>query len=180
MFIKISNKEIIWFLVASPTCSAASHGNLAHFNGVPTSWTQYSYNVTANTTLHTIMFGFTVDGSTQRVWFLDDVSIVDVADPNTQLLQNPSFDDSTTALTGWTQYCINTCPSGSINAGQIASGSSCTSNNCYVDHCYGGGAFDLLSQSFPTVIGHIYTISFWIIDYGTGPNGATNAYLDIY
>jgi hypothetical protein len=126
------------------------------------------------------MFGFVSDVSGQRLWFLDDVSIVDVLTPSIQLLQNPSFDNSTSALTGWTQYCTSTCPSGSTNAGKVATGSNCTSTNCYMDHCYGGAAIDFLSQTISTTIGHVYTISFWIIDYGTGPNGATKAYVDLY
>jgi hypothetical protein len=54
-----------------------------------------------------------------------------------------------------------------------------------MDYCYGGGppnpaGVDFLSQTFPTTIGHVYTISFWIRGYGTGPNMATNAYADFY
>jgi len=126
------------------------------------------------------MFGFVGDGSGLRYWFLDNVSIVDVTAPSIQLLQNPSFENSTTTLTGWTQYCTSTCLFGSINAGQVTTGLNCMSNNCYVDHCYGGSAIDFLSQTFSANIGHVYTISFWIIDYGIGLNGATKAYVDIY
>jgi hypothetical protein len=126
------------------------------------------------------MFGFMGDGSGQRIWFLDDVSVVDIIAPSNQLLQNPSFDNSTTALTGWTQYCTSTCTGGSSTGGQVATGVNCTSTNCYMDHCYGGSNIDFLSQSFSTTIGHVYTISFWIIDFGSGPNGATRAYFDNY
>jgi hypothetical protein len=129
------------------------------------------------------MFGFTCDpggGNPTRYWFLDNVSVVDVTAPAIQLIQNPSFDNSTSVLTGWTQYCTSTCPNGTTNAGQVATGSNCTSTNCYMDHCYGGGAFDLLSQTYSTTVGHIYTISFMIIDYGTGPNAGSKAYVDIY
>ena len=172
--------SIISLLVASPTCTSAGRGTLAYFGGVPTTWTTYYYNYTATATVHTIMFGFTADGSGKRMWFLDDVSIVDIVAPTVQLLQNPSFDNSTTALTGWTQYCTSTCPSGSANGGQVATGINCTSTNCYMDRCYGGGAFDLLSQTFPTIIGHNYSISFDILDFGSGANGGTKAYVDMY
>jgi hypothetical protein len=120
------------------------------------------------------------DASGTRLWFLDDVSIVDVAAPTIQLLQNPRFDNSTTALTGWNQFCTSTCIYGSSTAGQVATGANCTSTNCYMDYCHGGSAIDFLSQSFLTTIGDVYTISFWILDYGTGPNGATKAYVDFY
>lgn len=126
------------------------------------------------------MFGFTADGSGKRIWFLDDVSVVDLNASTIELLQNPSFDNCTTTLTGWTQYCTSTCPSGSANAGQVATGINCTSTNCYMDRCYGSGAFDLLSQSFLTTIGSIYTISFNILDFGSGANGGTRAYVDVY
>jgi hypothetical protein len=125
------------------------------------------------------MFGFTADGNRQNAWFLDDVSIVDVTTPSSQLLQNPSFDNSTTALTGWTQYCTSTCPS--VNdAGKVTFGPNCTSTNCYVDHCYGGPVIDFLSQTVSTTIGHVYTISFSITDFGSGPNGGSWAYVDFY
>jgi hypothetical protein len=166
--------------VATPVCSYNGQGTLAEFNGVPLTWTQYQYNHTANTTALTLMFGFMGDGYGERYWFLDDVSVVDVTAPGVQLLQNPSFDNSTTTLTGWNQWCTSTCPSGSTNAGKVTSGPNCTSSNCYVDHCYGGNSIDFLSQTILATIGDVYTISFWIFDYGTGPNGLTRAYVDIY
>jgi hypothetical protein len=173
-------KEILF--VATPTCSTNGHGKLVKLAGNPTSWGQYQYNRTANGTALTLMFGFEGDaaGGGQRYWYLDDVSIVDITASGSELLQNPSFNNSTTVLTGWNQWCTSTCPSGTTNAGQVSSSPNCRTSNCYMDHCYGGGAFDFLSQTISTTIGHVYTISFWVFDYGTGPNGATNAYVDVY
>lgn len=142
--------------------------------------TLYFYNYTAISPTPTLVFAFLCDGSGQRYWFLDDVSVVDTANPSNQLLQNPSFANSSTTLTGWTQWCTNTCPSpSSTNAGQVTSSSNCYNNNCYVDHCYGGGATDYLGQIFAVTVGHIYTISFRILDSGSGPNGATKAYVSV-
>jgi hypothetical protein len=126
------------------------------------------------------MFGFMCDNNRKHAWFLDDVSIVDSTVTSIQLLQNPSFSNSTTALTGWTQYCTSTCPNG--NAGKVVTGSNCSSTNCYVDHCYGTGTnvIDFLSQTFSAIIGHVYTISFKIIDYGSGTTTSTKAYVDFY
>jgi len=127
------------------------------------------------------MFGFMAEPNGQRVIFLDDVSIVDVAATGTQLLQNPSFDNSSTALTGWTQYCTNSCTATGAFGGTVASGSNCSTNNCYADYCYSTG-IDFLSQSFPTTIGHVYTLSYLIIDWGSNPmdpNMATKVYIDI-
>ena len=124
------------------------------------------------------MFGFT-SGSSNRLWFLDDVSVVDVIASTTELLHNPSFDNSTSALPGWTQYCTSTCVA--TNPGQVVSGANCSSTNCYMDHCYGGGAVDFLSQTFATTPGHVYTISFKINPFGSGPGGpTTKVYIDIY
>jgi hypothetical protein len=165
---------------ASPVCSAVGHGNLASFGSVVTSWTQYQYNFTANKTAQTLMFGFMAEPNGQRVIFLDNVSIVDVIAPSIQLLQNPSFDNSSATLTGWTQYCTSSCTQTGAFGGKVASGSNCSSTNCYADYCYGTG-IDFLSQTFPTTIGHVYELSFWIIDWGiTGPNMATKLYIDIY
>ncbi len=124
------------------------------------------------------MFGFICDPSGDQYWFLDNVSVVDVTAPSVDLLQNPSFDNSTSTLTGWTQSCTSTCSSG--NAGQVTSGSNCTSTNCYVDHCYGSGAIDFLNQTFSTTVGHVYTISFWIRDFGSDSNASSKAYVDIH
>lgn len=182
-FAATSGKDICdcyCFSIATPTCSSAGRGTLAIFSGIPTTWTQYRYNYTATAALHTIMFGFALDNTGRRLWFLDNVSIVDVTIPTTQLLQNPSFDNSTMALTGWTQFCTHTCSGGSANSGRVAVGTNCTSTNCYMGRCSGAGAFEMLSQSFSTIAGRIYTISFQLIDFGAGPNGNTKAYVDIY
>ncbi len=159
-------------------CTPTGHGNLATFTSNPTSWTQYQYNYTATKTVQTLMFGFTSDTYGIRSWYLDTVSVVDVSAPGTQLLQNPGFDNSTTALTGWIQYCGTTCGGG---AGKVTT-TGCQSMNCYVDGCnatISTTKIDFLSQTFPTTIGHIYTISFWIIDGGSGLNGLSKAYVDI-
>jgi hypothetical protein len=125
------------------------------------------------------MFGFTSDSSGLRRWLLDDVFVGAFIANSTELIQNGGFENSTTTLTGWTQYCTSTCPNGSVNAGQAYYDAN-TTNNYYMDHCYGVGAIDFLSQTFSTTIGQLYAISFWILDYGLGPNGATIAYVDIY
>jgi hypothetical protein len=122
------------------------------------------------------MFGFVGDGAAGRYWYLDSVSVVDVTAPTIELLQNPGFDNSTTALTDWTQYCTSTCGS---DAGKVVT-SGCVSGNCYMDHCNGGSEIDFLSQSGSTIIGHTYTISFWLLDSGSGADGASVAYVDLY
>ncbi len=162
------------------TCSSAGHGNLAIFDAAPTTWTKYEYNHTANSTSSTLMFGFTNNPSGLRYWFLAYVSVVRLTAPNTELLLNPNFDNSTTDLIDWTQYCTDTCTNGAVGGGQVTNSTECISTECYVDHCHGAGAIDFLSQTFSTMNGHIYTISFWIKNYGSGSNASTYAYVDIY
>ncbi len=42
------------------------------------------------------------DSSGKCVWFLDDASAIDIIALGVELLQNPSFNNSKTALTVWT------------------------------------------------------------------------------
>jgi hypothetical protein len=60
---------------------------------------QYQYIHTANTTVSTIIFEFMGDSSGKCVWFLDDASAIDIIALGVELLQNPSFNNSKTALT---------------------------------------------------------------------------------
>jgi hypothetical protein len=101
--------------------------------------------------------------------YLDDVSVVDNSAPSIQLLKNPSFENSTTNLTGWTTWCATTAicfSTGNGFPGQVlANISACHTGNCYIDHCHNN--YDYLVQSFSATIGHIYTISFWLQQTGT-------------
>ena len=138
--------------IIAPSCTATPSSNLFQRNG-PTLWTLYSFNYTATTTAPTLVFAFSsglVDSN-----YLDDVSVVDKSAPSIQLLDNPSFENSTSTLTGWATWCTSGC--GSSNAGQVTR-SLCNTNNCYVDHCQ--TVYDYLIQSFSATVGHTYTISF--------------------
>jgi hypothetical protein len=128
-------------------------------------WTQFSGNYTATTTMPTLSFAFTNGPGSDT--YLDDVSIVDNNAPSVELLDNGSFENSTsTPPTDWVTWCSSTCSSGSTVS--ILSNSSCylSSGNCYANHCYNGP--DFLAQSFSATIGHSYTISFWWQQTGGG------------
>jgi hypothetical protein len=112
----------------------------------------------------TLIFGFS--NANLGYNYLDDVSVVDNSAPSIQLLNNPSFENSTTTLTGWTTWCGNTTYCGVGFPGQVVANNSCHSGNCYYDHCRTN--YDYLAQSFSATIGHIYTISFWLQQTGTG------------
>jgi hypothetical protein len=91
--------------------------------------------------------------------YLDDISVVDTASPSVQLLENPSFENSSTTLIDWTVWCGNTCSGGT--QGTIVTGGNCLSGNCYRSQCTGTNGVDSLVQIFPAVVGHTYTVSFY-------------------
>ncbi len=142
-----------------PTCTTAPGSNMYTKSSVTTiTWTQVVYNYTALSTMPTLIFGFSVTSTSYN--YLDDVSVFDNSAPSIQLLNNPSFENSTTNLIGWTTWCGNSTTCSTGFPGQVlANISSCHSGNCYYDHCRTG--YDYLSQSFPATIGDNYTISFW-------------------
>jgi hypothetical protein len=121
-------------------------------------WTFFAYNYTAASTAPTLVFGFSTGASV--FIYLDSVSVVDSSAPAIQLLNNPSFENSTSNLTGWGTWCATTTNCGTGFPGRVLANSSCHSGNCYMDHCHAN--YDFLFQSFPATIGHIYTISFWL------------------
>ena len=123
------------------------------------------------TTAPTLVFGF--NNGPADTNYLDDVSVVLTSAPLIQLLQNPSFENSTSVLTGWVTWCQSGCGVG--NEGQVTS-TGCYSGNCYTDHCQ-NPAYDFLAQSFSTTIGHNYTISFRLYQVG-GPAGTFYANID--
>jgi len=120
------------------------------------------------------MFG--VDASVEMYIMLDDISVVNTANPSFEILNNPSFANSSTALTGWTVWCSNTCGSGS--GGNVTSGTSCRTDNCYKSHCNSGGT-DYLVQSFSAVVGQTYNISFWFQRGRDSSGGSAKLYVAI-
>jgi hypothetical protein len=148
--------------ITATVCTTTPGGNLL-IKTTTVPWTLYAYNYTAISTLPTLVFAFSTGGSAYN--YLDDVSVVDNSAPSMQLLNNPSFENSTSTLTGWTTWCTSSCTGGF--PGTIINNSSCYSGNCYIDHCRQPD-YDYLDQSFSATIGHTYTISFWFQQTGTG------------
>ncbi|CAF1480221.1 unnamed protein product [Adineta steineri] len=120
-----------------------------------TNWTQYIYNYTSTTTFPILIFG--VDASAEMYIMIDGVSVVDITDTSVELLKNSDFENSSTTLTGWSVWCKSTCSSG--DGGTIYTSNCRLSSNCYKSQCR--SSIDYLVQSFSTIIGRIYTISFW-------------------
>lgn len=140
------------------------------------SWTQYHFNYTATNSSHTISFGFQSENN--REYYFDQSSIVATNDTSTELLSNPNFENSTVSLTGWTQACTNSC--GGYH-GVISTSGSCFSGNCYFDQCRASLlGIDFLEQTFSTVIGQIYTISFRLLLAGSGTAADNAFFVDIF
>jgi hypothetical protein len=150
--------------IIAPSCTATPPASFFSRTSGAVGWTQVTYNYTALSTMPTLIFGFSTGTSSYN--YLDDVSVVDTNASSIQLLINPSFENSTSNLTGWGTWCATTAICGTGFPGQVLTNSSCHSGNCYYDHCHQTD-FDYLIQSFPATIGRIYTISFWFQQTGT-------------
>ena len=140
------------------SCSTTGRGNVDTLTSdLVFSWTKRSYNYTAINSISTIVFG--VNGNTAVSLYLDDISVIDNANPSIELIQNPGFENSTTSLTGWNLWCSSSC--GFDSQGHLESSSNChSSHNCFEDECDSSGT-DFLVQSFSTIVSHRYTISFY-------------------
>lgn len=157
-------------------CAAAAPANLGTITGTTSAnWTQYTYNYTANTTNTTLIFVIKVVNNIYIL--LDEVSVVDINDTSVQLLNNPSFDNSAaTPPVGWAMWCQNACTSG---LGNLTTGATlCITGNCYRSQCV-ATIGDYIGQSFPTVVGRVYSISFWHRRVRLGGGSTATLYVGI-
>lgn len=150
---------IVYFNLLASSCPPSGITTLSTYSGTINAWTNYQFNYTATKTTPTLLFSTT---STNRVFYLDSVSVVDTLNTSVELLQNAGFDNSSSTLLGWNMWCSATC---SGSGGSLVTG-VCLSGNCIQDGCSGGN--DYILQTFSTSIGHIYTISFWLRRSGSG------------
>lgn len=161
------------FFVASACTSPSGLGSLYMRSGA-LGWTQLNFSYTATTSSPILTFTFH-SGVGAETSYLDDVSVVDQSAPMVELLNNPSFENSTLGPTGWVTWCASSC-TGVGDRGVIAT-IGChigSGSNCFTDHCQ--TTYDYLGQSFSATIGNTYTISFWLKKTG-GPLGTF--YVDI-
>ncbi|CAF4571122.1 unnamed protein product, partial [Rotaria magnacalcarata] len=128
----------------------------------PSYWNEYSFNFVAATTAPILIFSFTTNLNSN--YFLDAVSVALITLPSVQLLENPSFENSTTIATDWLVWCAYTCTGGA--GAQVTWGTNCylSIGNCFLVDCpdTGSGAIVYLGQSFSATIGSTYKIDFWL------------------
>ena len=160
--------------IIATSCTSQGSANLLAVNG-GLGWTLYTYNYMATHSLPTLSFAVHGGGASETV-YLDDVSVTDKIAPSIQLLNNPSFENSTSTVTGWVMWCTSSCQTSGDGGTIINTGCHTGSgNNCYTNHCKNG--YDFLGQTFSTIVGHNYTISFWLHKTG-GPAGYFYASID--
>jgi hypothetical protein len=142
----------------APPCTPTASPNGILFsitNPTSSSYPNYTCNTfqwVATSSSATLSFFFRHDPG---VWMLDNVSVYH---GSTQMITNGGFE--TGNLNGWTRS--NTC---SANPGVIKQGSGARSGNYYYyDGCPNAG--DTIGQTFSTISGDIYIISFWLTNEG--------------
>ncbi|CAF1943717.1 unnamed protein product [Rotaria magnacalcarata] len=153
----------------TPTCgkNPDTTGAIFSYNtgSAPTTYTLNSHTFTANDSSSTLTFILSGDpGPKLHYWLLDDVSVNDTA-TNTNILVNGNFDQGT--LNGWTQFCATDANCGNGNYGQLTNSPCRSAPDCYVDTCSGSN-FDYLLQSFGTVPGNRYIVSFYMEVFASG------------
>ncbi|CAF1060135.1 unnamed protein product [Adineta steineri] len=151
----------------SPTCGTAvtssPPGNILNLppSSATTTYSQYTHGFTASNSVATLSFIITGEGGGGAVhyWVLDEVS-VNHTNANTDVLINGGFE--TGNLNGWTQYCNTDSVCEDKTTGNYA---HTTTTLCYAgtycvyDSCKNT---DYLEQSFSTVVGDYYFISYYI------------------
>ena len=121
------------------------------------------------------MFGLKPDNDDK--FYLDDVSVVNLNAVGTELLLNPSFEDSSSTITDWSVWCQSGCTS---EPARIVTNANCYLNtgNCVESRCANTN-IETLAQSISAIPGDKYTISFRLRQNITGGSGANKFYLDI-
>ncbi|CAF0804541.1 unnamed protein product [Adineta steineri] len=153
-------------LSIAPPCGTAVTNPSGQILSLPagsakTTYTQYTYGFTANDLSSTLSFIITGEGGAGGVhyWLLDAVS-VNHTNVSTNVLINGDFESGN--LNGWTQYCNTTANCDTASSGNYAHTvtSPCYAGTyCVYDSCKNT---DYLEQSFSTVVGDHYFISYYI------------------
>jgi hypothetical protein len=150
---------------AGPVNLGPDSGWLLNLSGSPilAGAVQYTTTFTATAAFTDLSFEFRQDGA-----FLSfsNVSAIDKAGGG-NLLLNGDFASGllgTSSVDSWTY----SNPEGVSYGGVLLSGCGYLSSNCWYDGAVQG--YDSLSQTIETVVGHSYTVSFWLNGGSPGLN----------
>ncbi|CAF0739805.1 unnamed protein product [Rotaria sordida] len=156
--------------ITSNTCTAGWKGVtvLYHCTSCPNivPYTQYTYTYTAISNRTRIAFAFRED---EGCFALDAVSVRRLTAPTIELIGNNDFETGT--LSSWT-YCN---PNSASSAGEVIPNSDnfqCMTSTYQAksgSYFYYDGAVgncDYLIQTFSTIVGQTYTISYWLYNRG--------------
>jgi hypothetical protein len=165
--------DAILFSIA-PSCTSPSTAglilNLAT-SAAPSTYTPYNHSFTATDSSATLSFVPTGDhgGGGNHYWLLDQVS-VNHTNTSTEVIINGGFE--TGDFTGWTQFCNTTSNCGGVYYSYLVTTPCRSGNYCVYDSCQ---HYDYLLQTFPTVIGDYYLVSYYLRIGNTG--GGQNIYV---
>ncbi len=151
-------------------CSPPSSGYIAMITNASSSYQFYSYLITAQYTGNANL-NFIFQGDSTASWHLDDISLKTVNEPNSELLVDGDFEDSSN---GWTLDCWEGCDIGS--SGMLTMNSCLSGSTCFTDGCTGG--YDFLFQSVNITADNAYNLSFWLY-LDAGGSSATRAYISL-
>ncbi|CAF0855657.1 unnamed protein product [Adineta steineri] len=155
-------------LSIAPSCGSVSSppGQILTLtvSSATTTYHRYNYSFTANDLSSTLSFIATGDagGPADHYWLLDQVSVNDM-NSSTNVLINGDFE--TGNLNGWSQFCNTDANCKTTQYAHTVSSPCYAGTYCVYDACQN---FDYLYQSFSTVVGHYYLISYYLRGGGTG------------
>ncbi|CAF0804500.1 unnamed protein product [Didymodactylos carnosus] len=156
------------------SCGTPSSTNIIFLSSLltieSTSFTQYQYNFSATGTTATVSFSFS--SGNKHLWYLDNVSIQHTG---TEMLTNGDFENGM-SFNGWTHSCSGSCAS-------VTNTTSQSGSQSYINDCAYSSADDTISQTFASVIGDVYSLSFYLEFYRTSPgvgSGTDEAFIKMY
>jgi archaellum component FlaG (FlaF/FlaG flagellin family) len=158
----VATTAVSAFTYPTPSCTVLPNALVSYTRTtLPSTWTSYQYNITATSNIATIRFR--LQAGTQKEFYVDNVHIVSVNNPSVSLIVNGDFEQA--SAVGWNLYgCSPSCSTpGSI----VSSGSCHSGSRCYLidTSC---GSSQILQQSFYTIAGQQYRVSFDLVGLPIG------------
>jgi len=152
--------------MASPSNVGPPAGNvILDLDGqaLPHAYQNYTASFTATSTSTNLSFAFREDPA---FLFLDDVSLVDTTAASGNLLTNGDFEAGpvgASAPNNWTYLnSFGASFGGVVEDNAFIAGGAHGGNNYYYDGAV--QAYDGITQNIATVVGHNYSVNFWLND----------------